>query len=398
MINFLAITRNCIPYIRELRAIAGSATATILMQQLDFWFNTSPEGFYKFLAPCEHACYREGDSWVEELGFSKAEFRVAFDKIGVRYTSKTQFLSSFNRGSHFVGDDGEEKFYCSYHDKIKNTTFYLRNHQKTDQALTSLLGLQTPINSRDSQTEFTEVNKLNLRKSTNLTYVSKETESLLYTENTTETTTESKTRAHAQEEPKNQVPPPPELDNQNQPPQDYSSTVVSQPESQELTTNLSVEIIPPADENDNDSQNPHFENLVNAYEAGEIKDLPGEEKKQLADYLMGEMVSKYRRSGRILSPRPNDINQDFVRFVAWKELKQPQDLQWARNTITSYERDMSRWCQLGSLVDDWLNADMESITREAVSRANSGKGTPEDKAIARKYALDNYEKYLRKNQ
>ena len=36
--NTLAITRGCIPYFKELRKITGSVTASILMQQLDYWF------------------------------------------------------------------------------------------------------------------------------------------------------------------------------------------------------------------------------------------------------------------------------------------------------------------------------------------------------------------------
>lgn len=67
----LAITRSCIPYFKELRVLTGSVTATILMQQLDYWFEKgSGEAFYKFKAPCENRYYKSGDSFTEELGFS----------------------------------------------------------------------------------------------------------------------------------------------------------------------------------------------------------------------------------------------------------------------------------------------------------------------------------------
>ena len=36
--KILTLFRNNIPYIKELRILSGSVTASILMQQLDYWF------------------------------------------------------------------------------------------------------------------------------------------------------------------------------------------------------------------------------------------------------------------------------------------------------------------------------------------------------------------------
>ena len=72
--HLLAITRRSIPYHPDLRTVAGSVTATILMQQLDYWFSQKPDGFYKFLSPCNNQQYKPGDSWEEELSLSKDEF------------------------------------------------------------------------------------------------------------------------------------------------------------------------------------------------------------------------------------------------------------------------------------------------------------------------------------
>ena len=70
--KILTLFRNNVPYIKELRQLSGSVTASILMQQLDYWFEKKPGGFYKFLEPCENnELYKTGDSWTEELGFSK---------------------------------------------------------------------------------------------------------------------------------------------------------------------------------------------------------------------------------------------------------------------------------------------------------------------------------------
>ena len=139
--KLLSITRNIIPYIKELRPIAGSIMAVILWQQLDYWFSKSPKHFYKFLSPpqTDHEKYRIGDSWTEELGFSEKEFRNAFDKIGARHISKGAFNSTENP---FI-KDGKEMFFCSYHDKIKRMTFYFRNHKFADKVLDKLVKSKT---------------------------------------------------------------------------------------------------------------------------------------------------------------------------------------------------------------------------------------------------------------
>lgn len=134
--RILAITRGSIPYVPELRPIAGSVTATILMQQLDYWFERHPDGFYKFQdASPDNPAYKSGDSWVEELEFSVAELRNAFDQIGHRHKSKTEWAEST--------DPFNGKFYCCYTDRRTRLTFYFRNHAKVDAALDALVTNQS---------------------------------------------------------------------------------------------------------------------------------------------------------------------------------------------------------------------------------------------------------------
>ena len=133
--RILAITRGSIPYVPELRPIAGSVTATVLMQQLDYWFERQPEGFYKFqdTSP-DNPAYKHGDSWAEELSFSVAEFRSAFDQIGHRHKSKTEWNEAT--------DPFNGKFYCCYTDRRSRLTFYFRNHAMVDAALDALVRKQ----------------------------------------------------------------------------------------------------------------------------------------------------------------------------------------------------------------------------------------------------------------
>lgn len=136
----LSIFHTVIPYVKELRAMAGSMEGCILMQQLDYWFAMKPDGFFKFLEPVKakgldeqgniipgHPLYREGDSWCEEINCTAHEFRRMFDAIGIRWNSKSEFM---NAADPFCG-----RGYCSYVDRKQNLTYYFRNHALVDSFL-----------------------------------------------------------------------------------------------------------------------------------------------------------------------------------------------------------------------------------------------------------------------
>jgi len=157
--NFFGFFSKHVFYFKELRPIAGSVPAAILMSQMEYWFEKYPDGFYKFLEPAEkNQMYRKGKSWTEELAFSAEEFRTAFDRIGVRYKSKKEFDEK--EGNKFETESGE-KFYCSYHDKIKGATFYFRN-ENTDIIMDEVLNLRNSAKSvyGDGQSRFTELGKV----------------------------------------------------------------------------------------------------------------------------------------------------------------------------------------------------------------------------------------------
>jgi hypothetical protein len=131
--RILSITRNTIPYVGILRGLdlVKSVTDCLLMQQLDYWFAKYPDGFYKFLSPCDHALYKDGDSWTEELFLSDKEFRTAFEHLGTVYKSKSDFIKQ--------DDPFQGRYYCSYYDRITKKTYYFRNHQKVDNELEILI-------------------------------------------------------------------------------------------------------------------------------------------------------------------------------------------------------------------------------------------------------------------
>jgi hypothetical protein len=189
--KILFLTRNTVPYVKELHSITGSVVGCLLMQQLDYWFERRENGYYKFLEPVEHEKYQPGGSWTEELGFSKDEFRTGFDRIGIRYKSKTEFLTAQATGDVFQG-----KFYCSYTDRQTYLTWYFRNHELLDATLDQLISgdnikLKTPqkvvsVNQESQSTVNQESQSTVNQESQSALY--KETEITLQRLHTTEVT------------------------------------------------------------------------------------------------------------------------------------------------------------------------------------------------------------------
>lgn len=95
-----------------------------IFYQLEYWFSIYPDGFYKFLEPCDNRDYREMNSWSEEVKCHRTTFNRVFDTFGIRYKSKTTFLKS--------PDVFKGKMYASYYDRKEKKYFYLRNHEKVN--------------------------------------------------------------------------------------------------------------------------------------------------------------------------------------------------------------------------------------------------------------------------
>jgi hypothetical protein len=121
-----------IKFYPELQRQFGSRNVPLIVGRLEFWFSNPKfkNGFFKFLEPCRHYLYKNGDSWSEELGVSRILFNKAFDLIGIRYKSKADFLSA--------PDPFQGKLYASYYHRKTNKMFYVRNHAFVDDFFQSL--------------------------------------------------------------------------------------------------------------------------------------------------------------------------------------------------------------------------------------------------------------------
>jgi hypothetical protein len=169
-ISALVKQKDSIPYRKELRKSCGSVSATILFQQMLYWFSTTNyEPFYKFSEPCSHDAYKEGDSWSEELGFSIEEFNTAFQKIGKKYKSKKEYTENKSESSNL--------FFIAYTDRKTNLTWYEVNLELVEKCLELVYSKPTTSVPRNQQCRFLESDNLG---------------SPYNTETTTETTTEIK--------------------------------------------------------------------------------------------------------------------------------------------------------------------------------------------------------------
>lgn len=168
LVSILSHDQHIILYRPELRKITGSVTATILLQQMLYrWDNHGKEPFYKFKEPCNHQLYRDGDSWCEELEFSKFEFDNALKKIGFKRTGQTRGVEN-------------TEYPIEYWTDLNRLTHYTIIEEILEKKLMEVYGI--PNDSITVSPELTKIKKLDLP-------VKRETGFTSITETTTKITT-----------------------------------------------------------------------------------------------------------------------------------------------------------------------------------------------------------------
>lgn len=170
--SILAEDPKLVTYRPSLRKLIPSVNGVILFQQILHWSYTVKGKFYKFAEPCNHALYKEGDSWQEEIGFSAKELRTALDSFAFKCGKK-------NRDE--LGDKYEEaknNALVLYYTDASRVTWYVINEQVVEN---SLRGLYL-INSHRAVTTNSQEEVINESARPAVTI----------TETTTETTTKNK--------------------------------------------------------------------------------------------------------------------------------------------------------------------------------------------------------------
>jgi len=113
MLALIADDTRQVSYRPRWNSFTGSIAATILLQQVIYrWVHHGRTPFYKFNEPCQHPAYRDGDSWSEELGFTRRELETARNKI-----------AAYTQG------DLDKKALVSYWRDADRKTWYALNEQ-----------------------------------------------------------------------------------------------------------------------------------------------------------------------------------------------------------------------------------------------------------------------------
>lgn len=149
------INKQKIPFcaysLKFLNSYFQSFKVPLLIGNLEYWFSKEKfsKGFFKFIEPCQHRLYKEGDSWAETLGWKRDLFKKVFDQIGTRYVSKTSYKKACQEGDVFRG-----KLYACYYDRKSNQTYFVRNHTIATNFFTYVKNsLKTNKNKPETATE-----------------------------------------------------------------------------------------------------------------------------------------------------------------------------------------------------------------------------------------------------
>lgn len=89
----------------DLIALAGDGNAAIFLAQVLFWWKVKGrQKFYKFNSPCDHASYRPGDSWLEEVCLKRTMFATARRRVAVkvRISCHDEIQAAFSEGALVV--------------------------------------------------------------------------------------------------------------------------------------------------------------------------------------------------------------------------------------------------------------------------------------------------------
>lgn len=180
MFKIIANDKNIIPYKKELNLITGGALESIFLAQLLYWYEVNDcNEFFKFREPCEHPLYKEGDSWVEELGFS------------IKIINR--IIKSF-----------KEKGFLTTRTTVDRVTYYKLNIELIDELLSDIYTSQKVVNTKATKDDLPKCQKgvfLNAQREFSISNIIYNNN--LLSEITSETTTDIKEKNIKKENPSN---------------------------------------------------------------------------------------------------------------------------------------------------------------------------------------------------
>jgi len=146
--DFIADDKSLVIYRPKLNQITGSVLGTIFLQQVLYWWKKSGgKPFYKFNGACEHELYKPGDSWQEELGFSRSELETARKSVALKRKKGEEL--------------GEALVY--YWNDINRKTWYSVNEELLESKLKALFVMPESSISKKRQSSTTEKPESSIR-------------------------------------------------------------------------------------------------------------------------------------------------------------------------------------------------------------------------------------------
>lgn len=157
IVDIVSGDQSLIIYRPTLTKITGSINSAILLSQIMYrWKKNDKQPFYKFKEPCSHKWYKKGDSWLEELGFTKREYENAMKKIAIKL-QKNNKLSVHQK-------------YIEYWTSPYNITYFTLHITNLNNALAPLYGISHQKGFPKSLSATSEINKRGFPNTEKLDY------------------------------------------------------------------------------------------------------------------------------------------------------------------------------------------------------------------------------------
>jgi hypothetical protein len=86
----LAEDKRILTYRPSLKPLGKSIIGTMLLSQIIYWDDKCGGEFYKFMSPCDHPKYKEGESWEEDFEESWDVLSKALNGFAVKKSKKNK--------------------------------------------------------------------------------------------------------------------------------------------------------------------------------------------------------------------------------------------------------------------------------------------------------------------
>jgi len=135
----------------------GNIVSAIFLQQVVYWWDGRGEKeFYKFISPCDHKAYKKGDSWREELMFTRREIELALETVATRLSKDKlvdgKVVKGISKTAALRGSD--LKNLVIYRSDSNRVTWWTLNDRLLNEFLADIYGEDHPPPENTGGEEF----------------------------------------------------------------------------------------------------------------------------------------------------------------------------------------------------------------------------------------------------